>query len=264
MNYGLYLSASAVMVHSHRQDVLSNNLANVNTPGFKPQFADVQQRPAERIEEGLFDPDISQAMLERLGGGVFAAAHTINFEPGSLIETGRPLDLALTEKDAFFAVQNTNPRTGEAEVMLTRDGRFSINNAGELVTQAGHRVLNAQDNPIRVPEGTRPHFGPEGQVAFLDQSGAAVGQSRIQVTRADTSKLENHGQNLFRMVGPDTREDVRFPAVQPGHYEGSGTNPIQTMMQIVAATKAATGNANMIRYHDQMMAASVGTFGRVA
>jgi len=264
MNYGLYLSASATMVNAHRQDVLANNLANVNTPGFKPQFADVRQRPPERIEEGMFDPNVSQAMLEKLGGGVYAAPHTINFEAATIIDSGRPLDVALTDNTSFFVVESTDAQSGEVSVLLTRSGRFDINNEGELVTQSGQRVLNDKDQSVRIPEGARAQIGPEGQVAFLDRAGGVIGQSKLQVARVDTTTLENRGKNLFAMVGGDTREVIQNPALQPGHYEGSGTNPIQTMMQIVAATKAATGNANMIRYHDQMMSASVGTFGRVA
>ena len=62
----------------------------------------------------------------------------------------------------------------------------------------------------------------------------------------------------------DSRELIEVPNMEPAHYEASGTSAIQTMMQIVSATKAATGNANMIRYHDQMLNASVNTFARVA
>jgi flagellar basal body rod protein FlgG len=264
MNYGLYLSASGVMVNAHRQDVLSNNLANVNTVGFKPQFSDVRQRPAERIEDNVADFGLSQFMLEKLGGGVYAGDHHTSFAPGAPVYSDRPLDVALTSNDTFFAVEQLDSKTGQREVRLTRDGRFERNSQGELVTQAGHRVLGPNDRPILIEAGASVEFGPEGQVIQRDNQGNTIGEDRLQVARVDTDALLHIGGNLFEMTGGDSRETVENPAVKPRHYESSGTNSISTMMEIVAATKAATGNANMIKYHDLMMDQSINTFGRVA
>lgn len=264
MNYGLYLSASGVMVNSHRQDVLSNNLANVNTVGFKPQFSDVRQRPAERIEDNVADFGVSQQMLEKLGGGVYAGEHHTSFAPGTPVFSDRPLDAALTSDDTFFAVEQLDSRTGQQEIRLTRDGRFDVNARGELVTSAGHRVLGPNDRPIRIEAGATVEFGPQGQVTQKDNQGNTIREDRLQVARADTRALQHLGGNLFEMTGGDSRERVDEPSIKPRHYESSGTNSIATMMQIVAATKAATGNANMIKYHDLMMDQSINTFGRVA
>ena len=264
MNYGLYLSASGVMVNAHRQDVLSNNLANVNTVGFKPQFSDVRQRPAERIEDGVADFGVSQFMLEQLGGGVYAGKHHTSFAAGAPVYSDRPLDAALTSGDTFFAVEQLDATTGQMAVRLTRDGRFDVNEAGELVTSAGHRVLGPDDRPIQVVAGATVEFGPQGQVIQKDNLGNTIREDRLQVARADTAQLQHLGQNLFEMLGGDSRQLVESPAIKPRHYEASGTNAIATMMEIVAATKAATGNANMIKYHDLMMDQSINTFGRVA
>jgi len=262
MSYGMYLSASAVMVHSHRMDVFSNNMANVNTPGFKPQMAGVQQRLPEQVENG-HNPQLSQRMLEQLGGGVYAASHQTMFDTSTLISSDRSLDVAMTQDNAFFAVENVNSTSGETEVMLTRNGRFDIKQ-GELVTSTGHRVLDDRDKPIKIPEGYTPYFNTLGEIEFRNNSDEVLDGPRLQVARADTDKLEHRGKNLLAMIGGDSRQAIDIPDLKPGHYEASGTDPIKTMMQIVAATKAATGNANMIRYHDQMMNQSINTFGRVA
>ena len=263
MNYGLYLSASGVMVNAHRQDVLANNLANVNTAGFKPMFSDVRQRQAESLEDGPVDFGLSNALLDRLGGGVFANEQRVAFKTGAAVKTGRELDAALTADNAFFVVQHADPNTGEPGIRLTRAGQFTTNANGELVTQTGHRVLNDRDQPIVVGDAEAV-IGRTGQVEMLDAQGNTVGVDQLQVVRADLGHLKPAGENLFQMTAGDSRQPIDQPALLPGHYESSGTDAITTMMQIVEATKAATGNANMIRYHDQMLNASINTFARVA
>lgn len=264
MNYGMYVSASGVLVNSHRMDVLANNLANVNTPGFKPQVADAQERRPETIEDGTLDPELSRRMLEQLGGGLFAADHKTAFSAGALIDSERPLDVALTGNNAFFAVQVDDPATGRAQVHLTRNGKFDRNADGEIVTAAGHRVLDGGDSPIEVPEGTANiTITKEGDIRFLGSGGTELGSATLQVVSADTDALEHRGEGLYAMSTGDTRKPIDHPDVRQFHYEASGTSAIQTMMEIVAATKAATGNANMIRYHDQMMNQAINTFARL-
>ncbi len=264
MNYGMYVSASGVLVNSHRLDVLSNNLANINTPGFKPQIADVQSRDPEMIEDGTLDPELSRRMLEQLGGGVFAANHRTSFAVGALIDSGKELDVALTGSDTFFAVQAEDEQTGRSEVHLTRNGRFR-NADGLIVSSAGHPVLDDGDSPIKIPAGTvNVDISSRGDVMFLDSHGNELGSATLQVVTADTASLEYRGKGLFDMTLGNTRKRADTPDVRQFHYEASGTSPIQTMMEIVAATKAATGNANMIRYHDQMMNQAINTFARLS
>lgn len=264
MNYGMYVSASGVMVNSHRLDVLSNNLANINTPGFKPQIADVQSRDPETVEDGTLDPELSRRMLEQLGGGVFAANHRTSFATGALIDTENKLDVALTGRDTFFAVQASDEDTGRSEVHLTRNGRFR-NADGMVVSSAGHPVLDDGDSPIKIPDGTvNINISNRGDILFLDAHGTELGSATLQVVTADNASLEYRGQGLFDMTQGDTRKRAQNPDVRQYHYEASGTSPIQTMMEIVAATKASTSNANMIRYHDQMMNQAINTFARLS
>ena len=87
MNYGLYLSASGVLTNTYRQDVFANNLANVETPGFKPDLPSIRQRDPEAIEDNLGFQG-SNELLDRLGGGVLAGQQRINFNQGTLRPTG--------------------------------------------------------------------------------------------------------------------------------------------------------------------------------
>lgn len=261
MNYGLYLSASGVLTNLYRQDVFSNNLANVETVGFKQDLPSIRQRDAEAVEE-QFGSDVSKRLLDRLGGGVLAGRQRIGFNPGAMRKTGGPLDVALDSPDAFFAIGIENTPAGQSPIRLTRDGRFSRNHEGYLVTVAGgHRVLDTNDLPIRLNSDAPVTIDKSGRVL---QQGAAVAQ--VQVTSVtDTRRLVKDGQNLFRFDGPD---DLRRPAllatVRPGFVEASGVDPIKTLMQLIAATKSVTANGNMIRYHDLLMDRAVNVLGRVA
>ncbi len=263
MNYGLYLSASGVMVNAHRQDVLANNLANVNTAGFKPMYTDIRQRQAASMEDGPVDMGLSNALLDKLGGGVFAKEQRIAFKAGAPVMTGRDLDAALTDDNAFFVVRYNDPATGETGVRLTRAGQFTTNANGELVTQTGYTVLNNDDEPIRV-EDARAIIGRTGQIELLDGQGNTVGVDQLQIVKTDLATLKPGGENLFDMSAGDNRTRIESPVLLPGHYESSGVSAINAMMDIVSATKAATGNAKMIQYHDQMLNASINTFARVA
>ncbi|MEO0475386.1 MAG: flagellar hook-basal body complex protein [Planctomycetota bacterium] len=262
MNYGLYLSASGVMVNSHRQDVLANNLANVNTAGFKPLFTDVRQRLPESLEDGAVDFGLSNALLDKLGGGILGKDQRVAFTTGAPVKTDRDLDAALTTDNAFFVVQHTDARTGQTDIRLTRAGQFTTNTEGQLVTQGGDLVLSPDNQPIEI-EG-RSVITRTGELRMLDTQGNLIGRDQIQVASADLESLRPAGKSLFEMRGGDSRELIEQPIVLPGHYESSGTNAIGTMMDIVSATKAATGNARMIQYHDQMLNASINTFARLA
>ena len=260
MNYGLYLSASGVLTNLYRQDVFANNLANVETAAFKPQVPSIRQRAAESIE----DPasfGVSQRLLDRLGGGVLAGPDRVSFEPGALQRTGNPFDVALDDEHSFFAVRYVDPATGDAGFRLTRDGRFSRNSDGELVTQAGFKVLDPVGNPIVVPGGVPAHIEATGRV--VTDGGEVLGQ--VQVARvADTTRLFKQGQGLFNYKGGDPRQIVDNPVVIPGHIEGSGVDPIKTLMNVTGAGKAASANADMIKFFDRMMDQAINTFGRVA
>ena len=260
MNYGLYLSASGVLTNTYRQDVFANNLANVQTPGFKPDVPTIRQRDPESIEDGL-GIDRSNELLDKLGGGVLAGDQQINFAPGALRVSGKPLDVALVDKHQFFAVQ-TADADGNTSVALTRDGRFTRNDNGELVTQSGHRVLDNNDQPIVVQGAGPASIDKDGNVMV---NGEAIAQ--VQVDRVDNlDVLIKHGQGLYVYQGQDPRTLLASGQrdMRPGYYEASGVDPVMAMMNVVAATKALTSNANMIRYHDKLLDEAVNTLGRVA
>ncbi|MFW6059097.1 MAG: flagellar hook-basal body protein [Phycisphaeraceae bacterium] len=259
MNYGLYLSASGAMTNLYRQDVYANNLANVNTVGYKADFADLRQRAPEAVEDRL-GFDVSHRLLDRLGGGVLAGPQRIDMSPGQLTETGNPLDVALAEEGQFFAVRTTDSQTGEAQVRLTRDGRFTRNDAGQLVNVTGHPVLDADDDPITLPDGGPLRIDAAGRVLVGGEPAA-----RLQVAEvADPQQLEKLGAGLFAFDGADPRQVLDNPSVKAGFVEASGVDPITTLMRLIGATKSVASNAQMMRHHDNLMDKAVNSLGRVA
>lgn len=267
MNYGLYLAASGVLTNSYRQDVFANNLANVETVGFKPDVPHLRQRDPAAIETHA-GADLGRALLDRLGGGVLAAPIRTNFAQGPLRTTGNPLDVALDASDTFLAVEA--PRDASAAgaaaqspaIRLTRDGRLSRDAQGYLITASGgRRVLDSGDKPILLPGNGPASIDPQGRVI---QDNQIVGQ--IQITGVtDTGLLRKAGQNLFTWDGKqDVRKAVGNPAVRPGFVEGSGVDPIRALMDVVSATQSISGAANLMRYHDQLMDRAVNTLSRVA
>jgi flagellar basal body rod protein FlgG len=259
MNYGLYLSASGVLTNSYRQDVFANNLANVNTVGFKPDLPTLRQRQPQAVED-LAPFGSSNQLLERLGGGVLAGKQQISLAAGPIESTGRPLDAALTDPNSFFTVRVTDPATGQNATRLTRDGRFNIDSAGQLVTPSGHPVLNRQNQPITVAPGATITLTASGG---LQQDGLQTHELQVsQVT--DPDMLRKAGGNLLAFVGEGEPGTAPQTEMRIGHLESSATKAIPTLMQVTSAAKAATGNANMLKYHDTMMDGAINTLGRVA
>lgn len=258
MNYGLYLSASGALTNLYRQDVYANNLANVETTGFRPDVPTVLARDPEAWS-ATADPDVSNELLDRLGGGVWAGPQRVSLTVAALEETGRPLDAALTQPNAFFQVAVPGAG-GEIEVLLTRDGRFLPDAEGYLSTQSGHRVLDDADRPIPLPVGAVLRIDDTGRVLADGRPVARLGISAA----ADPSLLFKRGSNLLALTDPAARVPLDTVQVHGGAIETSGADPIATMMRLGEATKAATANLEMIRYHDLMLDRAVNTLGRIA
>ena len=257
MNYGLYLSAAGTLASLHRQDVLANNLANLNTVGFKADMVTTRARLAQRLESPatLADP---QTLLENLGGGVFADPTRIDLRQGPLAESHNDLDLAL-QGDGFFVVAN-GKSSGADSLRLTRDGRFTLDAAGELITATtGLRVLDSSDQAIRLNRGEKVRIDGEGRIT---QNG--VEMARLQIAQvADQSTLTKTGDNLLRFTGKRSSA-AASTRVQQGSVESSGVDPILALNDMINASKAVQANATMMQYHDQILGQAVNTFGRVA
>lgn len=253
MDYGIDIATSGVLTSLYRQDVLTSNLANLNTVGYKPSVPDVRQRDPVRFEDSVFNLP-SDALLEKLGSGVVPAPTRVAFSQGTVETTGNDLDLAI-DGDGFLAVRDGD-RTA-----LTRDGRLALDDAGRLVlASTGNPVLDDAGQPITIPPGSSVSIDHAGQISV---DGRAAASLRF-VDVPDRSALIKQGAGLFSL------DAVPAAALQPasgriiqGAVEGSSVNEIQTLLDIQRASGAVQTNIRMIAYQDQLIERAINTFARL-
>lgn len=245
MPYGLYLSAAGAHAQNHRLQVLSHNLANVDTPGFKPQQAIVQSRFAELIEEGQVSPGLGGA--DDLGGGVTIEPTMTQFDRGPIETTGRETDFAIHDEESFFVVRRGDDR------FLTRAGDFLFDSRGRLVNQTGDEVLGSNGQPIQIQPGLPFRVAPEGRIV---QDGA---EWEIMLARPQNrGDLAHVGGNRFKpladfgLVPPGERKVVA------GSIEHSAVSPTASMMELIETSRAYEANVQMIRNQDSVLGSLIG------
>jgi len=256
MNYGLYIAAAGAIDATYRQAVLTNNLVNSETVGFKPDMVFGRQRLPERVGGGSFGAGIDpQLMLEKLGGTPTLSPGQLDLTQGALVATGNPLDLAL-KGEGFFVVQ-----TGDGQMRLTRDGRFTMDQTGKLVmANNGMAVLDVRNRPIRLTRDQAVSISSSGDI---EQLGKVVATIRI-AQPTDPTDLVKVGGNLLRsdsLPAPSTRATTGH--VMQGHIENSAVDPVTLLKDIVGAAKSFGGNIKMMQYMDNIMGQAINTFGRV-
>lgn len=255
MKYGLYVAAAGALTSMHRQDVLSNNLANLNTVGFKPDSVALRQLPSERELNGADTPP--RAMLEQLGGVVQADDTRPVLKQGSLVSGRSPYDVAI-EGDGFFALEGGS---GPDDPMLTRDGRFTISPDGRLVTAAsGRAVLGDDDFPIFL-DASRP--AEIDQAGRIRQDGGIIGALKF-VDVAPGADLRKVGDGMMQLREPGGLSlEPPNGTIHQNKVESSAVDPIATMNKMMAAAKSAQSNIRMMQFHDYLSGQAINTFGRV-
>lgn len=238
MIYGLYQSAAGMMTHEYRQDVIANNLANAETPGFKREIAVASERRPESPAGAHRGP--SDQLLKTLSGGVWLAQTETDFGEGALVHTENPLDVALAGP-GFFRVQKGD------QTYLTRDGRFTTQPDGSIVSVTdGAQVLGGGGIPLRInPRGGKPTIDDIGRIF---QNRIEVG--RLSVTDVDNYRaLQKSGASRFTAHGASP---VETPAiVQQGYIENAGVEPVKELVSMLESTRAYQLNAQMLTMQDQ-------------
>ncbi|OHB76771.1 MAG: flagellar basal-body rod protein FlgF [Planctomycetes bacterium RBG_16_64_10] len=241
MPYGMYISAEGAQAQAKRMETLSNNLANVDTPGFKRDVATFQARLTEAIQRGL--DQAGSGSINDIGGGVMLAGIRTDHSPGALKHTGSPTDFAIVG-DGFFVIQS------DREAYLSRAGNFKMTAAGQLVTQNGLAVLNDSGAPILID----PELGP-WQVAdngAITQAGATIHQLAVR-TPASVDDLVKVGENLFRPRAATELVPLTERTVRQGYLEGSAVSPTLEMMALIETSRAFAANTKLIQHQDHMI-----------
>ncbi len=243
MDYGLYVSAAGADTQSRRLEVLSHNLANVDTPGFKEELAIIQARASRAMQDQLDTP--GSGSINNLGSGVSMTGTVTNFSPGTLKHTGAQWDMAI-HGDGFFTVDN------DGQTLLTRAGNFHVDTFGRLLTDQGYSVLADDGSPIVIDPTQSSQLHEDG---FLEQSGG--GQLLGMVKPASLGDLARVGKNLFRPLAPLDRIPTQERQVATGFLEMSDVQPARSMMELIETSRAYETNVRMIQNQDQLTGALV-------
>lgn len=258
MSYGMYLAGSSLAASMYRMDVAANNLANIQTVGFKPDMTATRFRPAAREEDGLaFLP--SNAMLEKLGGGVRVGPTRMNLAQGSLETTGQSLDVAI-QGSGFFVVKD-GAGSGPETFRFTRDGRLTLDRQSRLVQiGTGKPVLDENDRPITLDSTARITIEPNGLVR---QNGQIAGQlALMNISRPD--QLRKVGHNMFvaspELMARRTRADGNL--VQ-GAVERAAVDPVRATLDVMGAERSASSASRLIAMYDELMQKAATQFARM-
>ncbi|MEI6740595.1 MAG: flagellar basal-body rod protein FlgG [Gemmatimonadaceae bacterium] len=253
MDPALRSAATGMMAQQTRTEVISNNLANVNTPGFKRSRAHFEDLLYQTIQgqQILGDPDAQSAPAIQVGRGTRLAGVQRMHEQGPIEQTGRNLDIAV-EGEGFFQIQMPN-----GEMSYSRDGSFQISDQGLLVTSGGQTLQPAVRIPSDASELTISQTGIVTVRRGKDITPTEVG--RIEVARfANPSGLLALGQNLFAATASSGQPVVGFPAdngmgrLQQGSLEGSNVEIVQEMVEMIAAQRAYEIASKAIKTADEM------------
>lgn len=238
MSYGMYISAAGADVQSTRLQVLSNNLANADTPGFKREIAILQARHAEAIERGAVAA--GQGGIEDLGGGVQMSETVTDFSMGAVRATGNATDLAING-DGFFMVDK------DGSPLLTRAGNFHFSINGQLQTQQGYAVTSQDGGPITID--------PNQEFTITEDGGIRQGGDTLLlaiVKPASNGDLVKAGENMFSPLAEVSPVAIGQRKVKSGYLEQSGVKPAIEMMQLIETSRAYEANIRMIQSQDQL------------
>lgn len=242
--YGTYISASGADAFNKYLEVISNNMANVDSPGFRRELPVIKARFAEAIEQGEAYPNAGT--INDVGGGVQLQETRTSFERGQARSTGVDSDLMLGDPrgDHFFVVRR------DGEDFLTRAGNFYFDKEGSLRTQSGEQVLSADGGPVVVDDPNQAkEFRRDGSV-FQPANGVSI---QLAIVRPDSlDQLTHKGSNLFKTDGQLRPVPPEGRNVRPGFLELSSSRPIQEMVDMIKVTRSYEANIRMIQQQDQI------------
>jgi len=269
---GFYTAASGMVAQQRRQEMISNNLANVNTPGYKADQATLRSFPELLIRQmgSKTIPTTNQLKLPvnrpigSLHTGVYAQESIPNFAQGPIRETGLFTDLALVNQEIpdelgglFFTVQNE-----AGDIRYTRNGNFTVDGEGFLTTNEGYYVLDNAGNPIQT-DGLEFVVTTDG-IVQADGMEAQLGIAYI----ANANDLIKEENDLLSPEAADVEAVDPIAAganftIQQEHLESSNVNPMQSMTDMMQAYRNFEMNQRVLKAYDESMNKAVNDIGRL-
>ncbi|NLP00480.1 MAG: flagellar hook-basal body protein [Clostridiaceae bacterium] len=253
---GLYTSGYSMLTLNRKMDVVSNNMANVNTNGFKKDTV-VFEEFSDVLVRRFFDGSDNSPRPVRIGNMTLyndiAEVHT-DFTQGTLENTGISSDVAIDGDDgAFFCI--AVPQNNQFLEYYTRDGAFKLDSVGRLVTRDGHAVMG-QNGQI-ILNGSDFTITYRGEVI---QNGETVDTLRIRKFENPES-LRKYGFNLLTATA-ESQDGVFEGTIQQGFVERSNVDSVKEMVDMITVLRAYESNQKLIQYQDSTLEKAVNEIGR--
>ncbi len=254
MNQALWVAKTGLDAQQTRMSVVSNNLANVNTTGFKQGRAVFEDLLYQNVRQsgGQSSQDTLLPSGMNLGTGVRVVATEKLFTQGSVLQTDNALDVAINGR-GFFQILKP-----DGELAYTRDGTFQLNDQGQLVTSSGYIVQPG----ITIPDGAQSiTVGADGVVSVKlagQSSPSQVGSLEIS-DFINPVGLQPIGQNMYIETAASGTAQAGTPGlnglglIQQGALEGSNVNVVAELVNMIETQRAYEMNSKAISTNDQMM-----------
>jgi flagellar basal-body rod protein FlgG len=254
MNPALWAAKTGLDAQQTRMTVTSNNLANVNTTGYKKGRAVFEDLLYQNVRQvGASTSQDTQAVTGlSLGTGVRVVATEKNYSQGNMQQTGNSLDLAVSGR-GFFQVLLPDGALG-----YTRDGNFEVNSTGELVTASGYRVQPG----ITIPDGTQSvTVGKDGVVTVQlagQSTPSQIGSFQL-FDFINAAGLQPRGENMLVESAASGTAQGGTPGlnglgfVEQGALESSNVNVVEELVNMIETQRAYEMNSKAIATTDQML-----------
>lgn len=250
---GLYTAYTGLVNQQRRLDIVSNNLANATTTGYKKEgittqsFDSVYGIKINDATVGYMNQSIGSMSLGAKIGETYRS-----WDQGSLRNTDSDYDFALSGQ-GFFSISFTN-KAGETSTLYTRDGSFQMNQEGYLVTKDGDYVLGEGGNPIQLPTDVSQ--------LTVDSTGGIYADGQYVDTFGivdfeDYNYIEAYGENLYRAVDGAVTTDSTA-AVNQGYIESSNINVVTEMVDMINISREYESNQKIVNAIDEMLGKMVG------
>ncbi len=254
---GLYTAYTGLANEQNRMDILTNNLANASTVGYKKEGA-TSQAFDDVLSYKIKDTSENVNTAKRLGTlnlGVKIGENYTDYSQGSFRITGNTYDLALAG-DGFFTVQFTN-KDEETSTKYTRDGSFTLDKQGYLVTADGDYVMGTRG---------RIKLDPLKETA-IDDSGSIYQDGNLVATLkitdfVDYDYLEKYGENYYQPVegGKIKPSDA---SVKSGYLEMANVQVVSEMVNLISITRAYESNQKIVQTYDDTLNIAVNQIGKI-
>lgn len=255
---GLYTSAWGMMANSRQMDVISNNISNANTNGFKKDatviegFQEMLLKRMNDQKSGL-NPDGSPGSI--LPGSDIGEIYTW-YKQSPVVKTGRNLDLAINNSDSAFFTVSVKDTNGQAKDYYTRDGAFFLNTEKQLVNKDGYPVLGTK-GPITL---SSDNFSVQNDGSIV-QDGKVVDKLQIKEF-TDTKTLRKYGSNLVDKTAGTTEKNFSGTIAQ-GEIEESNVDTVSEMVNMINVMRSYETNQKLIQMQDSTLEKAVNEIGSV-